>query len=86
MPTIYMDESGFTGDDLLEDGQSHFVIASTLIGDDEAREILDRCFPRYQGPEVKFKVLWRRRDVHRCGLQTFAAELPKLPIASSSSS
>jgi hypothetical protein len=73
-----MDESGFTGDDLLEDGQPHFVIASTLIGEEEAEQILKRCFPRYQGPEIKFKVLWRRREVHRRGLQALAAELPML--------
>ncbi len=50
MSTIYIDESGFTSDDLYNPDQRYFVIASTLIGDDEAEQILRRCFPRSQGP------------------------------------
>ena len=76
MTMIYLDESGFTGDDLLHDQQPHFVLASSLVGDEEAEAIMRRCFPRFQGPEFKFKVLWRRREVHRDGLRALAAELP----------
>lgn len=75
--TIYIDESGFTGDDLYNADQPHFVIASSLIGDDEAGDILRRAFPRYQGPEFKFSNIWRR-TTHRDGLLTFAREIPAI--------
>lgn len=77
MTTIYIDESGFTGDDLYNPDQRYFVIASTLIGDDEAEQILRRCFPRYQGPEFKFTNIWKR-GTHRNGLRSFAKEVPGL--------
>jgi len=77
MTTIYIDESGYTGDDLYNPDQPYFTIASSLIGDDEAAEILRRCFPRYQGAEYKFGNIWKR-DTHRAGLRTLAAEIPPL--------
>lgn len=77
MTTIYIDESGFTGDDLYNREQPFFVIASTIIENDEAEQILRRCFPRYQGPEFKFTNIWRR-DAHRNGLRALAAEIPAL--------
>lgn len=77
MTTIYIDESGFTGDDLYNPEQRYFVIASTIIGDDEAEQILRRCFPRYQGPEFKFTNIWRRGN-NRNGLRALAAEIPEM--------
>jgi hypothetical protein len=75
MTTIYIDESGFTGDDLYNPEQRYFVIASTIIGDAEAEQILRRCFPRYQGSEFKFTNIWRR-GASRNGLRELAAEIP----------
>lgn len=77
MTTIYIDESGYTGGDLYNADQPHFVVASSLIGDDEAADILRRAFPRYRGPEFKFSNIWRRR-VHRDGLLAFAREIPAI--------
>lgn len=77
MTTIFIDESGYTGDDLYNPDQPYFTIASSLIGDGEAAEILRRCFPRYQGAEYKFGNIWKR-DTHRAGLRTLAAEIPAL--------
>lgn len=77
MTTIYLDESGYTGDDLINAEQPYFVIASSVVGDDEARAILRRCFPRYQGSEFKFSNIWKRRT-HRNGLRDIAQEIPKL--------
>lgn len=77
MTTIYIDESGYTGGDLYNPQQPYFTIASSLIGDDGAAEILRRCFPRYQGAEYKFVNIWKR-DTHRNGLRTLAAEIPAL--------
>jgi hypothetical protein len=77
MTTIYIDESGFTGDDLYNPEQRYFVIASTIIGDEEAEQILRRCFPRYQGSEFKFTNIWKR-GTHRNGLRALATEVPAL--------
>lgn len=74
--TIYLDESGFTGDDLYNPVQRFFTIASTIIEDREAQEILARCFPRYQGNEYKFTNIWKR-ERSRDGLRALAAEIPR---------
>jgi hypothetical protein len=77
MRTIYLDESGYTGDDLLNPDQRFFVVASSLIDDEEADAILRRSFPRYQGDEFKFSNVWRRPS-HRGGLRGFASEIPAI--------
>ncbi len=73
--TIYLDESGFTGNDLYNPDQRFFTIASTIIEEQEAKDILDRCFPRYQGDEYKFTNIWKR-ERSRDGLRALAAEIP----------
>ncbi len=75
--TIWFDESGFTGDDLVNRDQRHFVLASSLVGDEEAASILRGCFPRYAGREFKFASLWRGTR-NREGLLRFSATLPLL--------
>lgn len=57
---IFFDESGFTGNALLDPEQPHFCVVSSLVGDAEAREILQRTFPDYAGQEFKFSNLWRK--------------------------
>lgn len=74
---IFFDESGFTGDDLLNPEQPYFCVASSIIGDDEASDLLRHCFPRYRANEFKFTAIWRRES-HRAGLREFARALPKL--------
>ncbi|MXP27672.1 DUF3800 domain-containing protein [Porphyrobacter algicida] len=74
--TIYLDESGFTGDDLYNPEQRFFTIASTILEEEEARKILARCFPRYQGNEYKFTNIWKR-ERSREGLRALAAEIPR---------
>ena len=73
--TIYLDESGFTSEDLYNPDQRFFTIASTIVGEDEAKDILARCFPRYQGDEYKFTNIWKR-ERSRDGLRALAAEIP----------
>lgn len=68
--TLYFDEAGFTGYNLLDPQQPIFVVASSDLGDDEAREILAASFPRYQGNEYKFSNIWGSGN--RAGLLTFA--------------
>ncbi|ANK12812.1 hypothetical protein A9D12_07480 [Erythrobacter neustonensis] len=77
MTTIYIDESGYTGDDLYNPDQPFFTIASSLIDDEEAAAILRRCFPRYQGAEFKFGNIWKR-DTHRNGLRSLSGEIPAI--------
>jgi len=48
---IYIDESGYTGRALLDPAQPLFCVASSLIGDEEAEEILRRAFPTFGGEE-----------------------------------
>ena len=57
--TIYFDESGYTGYDLLNSDQPIFSVASSDIDDGEAHAILRDSFPNYQGAEFKFSRLWK---------------------------
>lgn len=74
--TLYFDESGYTGYNLLDPAQTVFVIASSDVGDAEASDILREAFPRYQGDEFKFTNIWRSGA--RRGLLQFANRLPAL--------
>jgi len=69
--TIFIDESGFTGGDLLNREQPFFAVTTSDIGEDEAEDILRTSFPRYQGREFKFGKLWSR-NTNRRGLLRFA--------------
>jgi hypothetical protein len=75
--TIFFDESGYTGTDLVNRDQPFFTIASSLVGDEEAAEILAESFPGYGGAEFKFTNVWKRNR-HRRNLERFAAHLPVL--------
>jgi hypothetical protein len=68
--TIYCDESGFTGYNLLDANQPIFVIASADINEQRAEDILRQSFPNYQGREVKFSKVWGTKN--RLGLLKFA--------------
>lgn len=74
--TLYFDESGFTGHNLLDPTQPIFVLASSDIEADAARAILQRSFPRYRGSEFKFSNLWR--SGHKRGLVDFARHFDSL--------
>ncbi len=60
MNDIFLDESGYTGRQLLDARQPHFVLASSRIGDEAAEKILRYAFPRYQAAEFKFENIWGR--------------------------
>lgn len=74
--TLYFDESGFTGYNLLDPSQPVFVIASTDVDEQLALDILEDSFPRYQGAEYKFANIWNTRN--RAGLRRFAERLANL--------
>ena len=75
--TIYFDESGYTGYDLLSSEQPIFSVASSDIDDDEAHAILRESFPNYQGAEFKFSRLWGRPR-HRQRLVVFSEHLEQV--------
>lgn len=58
---IFMDESGFTGSDLLNSDQPFQVLTSVWISEEEAKNLADRFFPGHRGRELKYSAL-RRRD------------------------
>ena len=58
---IYFDESGFTGNNLLNPDQKYFIYASVASDDQEAREFVENLISKYriQGGELKGQRLVR---------------------------
>ena len=65
MLTVYMDESGFTGEDLINRQQPFFVHVSTTLSDDECAALHREFFSRTQGHELKHQNLSRRNSGQR---------------------
>ncbi len=59
MPTFFVDETGFTGEDLLSREQPIFVQATNDFSTDEANTIVRKYFGQVQMPELKYKQLIR---------------------------
>lgn len=59
--TVYVDEAGFTGDDLTNLDQPTFVMSAVELSDEEAPEILAevRTISKSQARELKGKNLWK---------------------------
>lgn len=76
MKTIYCDESGFTGYNLLDPAQPVFTVASACVEEAVALDLLKSSFPKYQGTEFKFSNLWRGGN--RAGLIAFAESVAKM--------
>ncbi len=75
---VYFDESGQSGNHLLDASQPHFSLGSTNIEETEAAEIIARCFPRRQAEELKSQKVLRRNAGRRAFLD-FATELRSRP-------
>lgn len=58
--TFFMDESGFTGEDLMAGGQPIFAHTSTVLSDERCQELYKEFFAGTQARELKHKVLTRR--------------------------
>lgn len=71
--TIFFDESGFTGYNLLDPAQPVFSIASADISEARAEEVLRTSFPRYRGEEFHFTNIWRSGNKE--GLRRFCNHL-----------
>lgn len=60
MECFYIDESGYTGFDLLNPEQRFQGATAVAISDDEAARLIREHFPRLQAPELKYHALARR--------------------------
>lgn len=78
---LFLDEAGYTGPDLVNRDQPIFVLASTIIDEQEARDLLVECFPsREPGRELKHSRL-SRTIKWRAELIEFFRRVPKDKIA-----
>ncbi len=64
MLTAYVDESGFTGGDLLNADQPFMALSALFIGEDDARALCAEHFASVQAPELKHAALSRRPGYH----------------------
>lgn len=62
--TAYVDESGFTGGDLLNADQPFMALSALLIGEDDAKELCAKHFAGVQAQELKHAALSRRQRYH----------------------
>jgi hypothetical protein len=59
-----IDESGYTGFDLLNAEQRFQGAAAIAISDQDARRLISEHFPRLQASELKYRALSRRPANH----------------------
>ena len=64
MECFRIDESGYTGFDLLNAEQRLQGAAAIAISDEDAARLIDTHFPRHQGPELKYRSLSRKPGNH----------------------
>ncbi len=60
MQHAYVDESGYTGRDLLNTQQPLMVLSALFISEAEAMSLRSKYFPRLRAPELKHQALARR--------------------------
>jgi hypothetical protein len=77
---LFIDESGYTGPDLVNRDQPVFVRASTVLTGEEANELITTCFPSQKtGRELKHSRLsWTKKG--RAELIEFFNRVPKEKI------
>lgn len=64
MECFRIDESGYTGFDLLNIDQPFQGATAIAIGDDDAASLIKEHFPRLQADELKYSALTRRESNH----------------------
>lgn len=60
MDCFHVDESGYTGFDLLNAEQQFQGATAVAISDEEAAQLISTHFPKLQAPELKYHALARR--------------------------
>lgn len=74
MQVFSVDESGYTGHDLLQRSQPWQGASAVSISHDDARHLISNHFPKLKAPELKFSSL-RRRDGNQKPLFALQQEL-----------
>ncbi len=64
MECFRIDESGYTGFDLLNADQRFQGAAAIAISDEDAANLIREYFPKLQAPELKYRALSRRSANH----------------------
>lgn len=64
MECYRIDESGYTGFDLLNADQLFQGASAIAISDDDAESLIKQHFPNLQAPELKYRTLSRRQSNH----------------------
>ena len=64
MECFRIDESGYTGFDLLNSDQRFQGAAAIAISDQDAARLISEHFPKLQAPELKYRLLSRRSANH----------------------
>lgn len=64
MECFRIDESGYTGFDLLNPDQRFQGAAAVAISNEDAKRLINEHFPKLQAPELKYRVLSRRAANH----------------------
>ena len=64
MECFRIDESGYTGFDLLNEDQRFQGASAIAISDDDAARLIKKHFPRLQASELKYRALSRRAANH----------------------
>lgn len=62
MRSVYIDESGYTGADLLNHDQRFQGASAIYISELEAKELINKYFPRLKSKELKYQKLARRSN------------------------
>jgi hypothetical protein len=62
MKFVYIDESGYTGSDLLNREQPFQAASAIYISDDDASHLIKEHFPRLGAKELKYRTLSRRQN------------------------
>jgi hypothetical protein len=78
--TLYFDESGYTGYNLLDPLQPIFAVASSYVNENDAQAILTNSFCNYRGSEFKFSNIWKSSS--REGLKNFVGIFKERPDSS----
>jgi len=68
MRTVFVDESGHTGSDLLSVEQPFYTVASVSLPEETCRDLIARCFPNQTARELKYKSVHRSLRRQRCVL------------------
>ncbi len=82
MLTVFCDESGFTGDDLWDPDQPHFVYAAVSVSEDEAKEIVNSLRSKYRikSGELKATRLLRRGTGKRAMMELVESLVPRSSV------